>query len=78
MDDNVEVWFDFNDYYYSSIAQKGDVNADGKTDICDLVRIKKMSAGIIERTWRGDVNADALIANASDLSDLRKKLLGLK
>ncbi|MDO4365048.1 MAG: hypothetical protein Q4C99_11035, partial [Clostridia bacterium] len=30
-DDNVEVWFDFNDYYYSSIAQKGDVNADGKT-----------------------------------------------
>ena len=78
MDDNVEVWFDFNDYYYSGIAQKGDVNADGKTDIRDLVRIKKMSAGVIERTWRGDVNADALIADASDLSDLHKKLLGLK
>ena len=46
--------------------------------IRDLVRIKKMSAGVIERTWRGDVNADALIADASDLSDLHKKLLGLK
>ena len=76
-DDNVEVWFDFNDYYYSCIAQKGDVNADGKTDICDLVRLKKMSVGIVEHTWRGDVNADASTANAMDLSDLRKKLLGL-
>lgn len=65
-------------HYYSGIAQKGDVNADGKTDIRDLVRIKKMSAGVIERTWRGDVNADALIADASDLFDLHKKLLGLK
>ena len=52
-----------------------DVNGDGQTDICDLIRLKKdqanLSAGL-----NGDVNGDGK-RNALDFTILRKVLLGM-
>lgn len=72
---NVEFWFDFDEFYYSTVSANGDVNGDGVTNLLDLVRIKKMSSRNILTTWRGDIDGDAVTATALDLSKLRKYLL---
>lgn len=52
----------------------GDVNGDGAVDIRDLIHLKKMYAGIIEKTDAGDINGDGNL-NATDLAELKKILL---
>lgn len=54
---------------------EGDVNGNGTFDICDLVRLKKMSAGISESFWTADIDGDDYIATAMDLIAMRKWLL---
>lgn len=52
----------------------GDVNGDGAADIRDLIHLKKMYAGIIEKTDAGDINGDGNL-DATDLAELKKILL---
>ena len=58
--------------------KSGDMNADGKVNVLDLIRIRKKLAlfdvGVFEAA--GDMNADGRV-NLLDLLLLRKKLVGL-
>ena len=60
----------------SSYEIKGDVNNDGKIDSRDLVRIKKISLGILDYTDSADINDDGA-CNAADISTMRNYLLGI-
>lgn len=61
-----------------SLSLIGDLNGDGEVDIRDLVRLKKIKAGLEapDAATSTDINMDGL-ENAADLVDLRKLLLGL-
>ena len=50
-----------------------EVNPDA-ADIRDLIHLKKMYAGIIEKTDAGDINGDGNL-DATDLAELKKILL---
>ncbi len=58
-------------------VELGDVNVDGKVNVLDLIRLKKMSLGTSKVTWCGDINGDYDIAGALDITTLCKILLDL-
>lgn len=65
--------------YWSPWAVYGDINGDGRTDVLDLVRLRKYFAGeevkLLELT--ADVNGDGEITTL-DLIQIRKLLAGLE
>ena len=60
--------------FFEVSAATGDVNTDGKVDILDLIHLKKMYAGIIEKNNAGDINGDGDV-NSLDLAELKKIIL---
>ena len=73
-EDSVEIEYSTNNVYL--YGELGDVNGDGTVDICDLVRMKKHLADIVNCDEIGDMDNDGDIT-ALDLTGLRKKLLGI-
>lgn len=65
-----------NYYLCSEQAVYGDINGDTSVDIRDLVGMKKQSAGIDAESAKSDMDADGINAQSSDLSALRKILIG--
>ena len=63
------------DVTVETVYPLGDVNKDGCVDILDLVRLKKIVAGISDATDKANVNEDSEI-NEQDLSFLRGIMLG--
>lgn len=58
----------------NSFEKYGDVNLDGETNICDLIRLKKISLGVEDETVPADMDADGDIL-AIDAVLLRKYIL---
>ena len=54
----------------------GDINGDGKTDLKDIVRLKKILAGLDESGTSADVNGDGEV-NSLDLTIFKKYILGI-
>ena len=55
----------------------GDANGDGEFDIRDLIRLKKISAGIIvQASPATDFDGDKTV-NVEDIVTVRKMLLGV-
>ena len=72
---NVKLWID--DIEITKVTYPyGDVNMDEKVDIRDLVRLKKISVGEAPETANANMDDDPAI-NATDISILRKLLLGI-
>ena len=61
---------------YVKWSEFGDVTADGKTNVIDIVRIKKMASNVVEKTTAADLDFDGESATGLDLTVLRKKVLG--
>lgn len=61
-----------------NLSVLGDVNADGKVDVTDLIRMKKIAAGTAaaEAGMIADLNGDDAV-NATDIAVLRKLVLGM-
>lgn len=55
-------------------ALQGDVNCDGAVDIRDLIRLKKITAGISPDVPAADMNLDSVV-NAEDIALLKKTLM---
>ncbi len=55
-------------------ALQGDVNGDGAVDIKDLIRLKKITAGISPEVPAADMNLDSVV-NAKDIALLKKTLM---
>lgn len=64
-------------YNPETLNRDGDINRDGKVDVFDLVRIKKMASQLVECTAYADINFDYVIAGADDIIILKKVLLGV-
>lgn len=78
--DECNIWVDdvkIKRYENESFERKGDINADNKTDILDIIVMKKMFAGVKETTLAADINYDG-IYGAADFTKLRKRLLGIE
>ena len=58
----------------ATLDTRGDVNEDNITDIADLIHLKKIFAGTVERKATADVNGDGYLT-AEDLATLRHILL---
>ena len=72
---DVKLWID--DIEITKVTYPyGDVNMDEKVDIRDLVRLKKISVGEAPETATANMDDDPAI-NATDISILRKLLLGI-
>ncbi len=62
---------------YDALFDDGDVTEDGTTNIIDLIRLKKISAGAAKRTVKANVDKGAEhIVTASDAVAMRTILLG--
>lgn len=61
---------------YDGFFADGDVTENGSVDILDLIRLKKISGGVAERTIKANVDKDTdRIIGASDTATLKKILL---
>ena len=56
--------------------EAGDLNANGKIDVLDLIKLKKISVQLTSYFKIADFNGDGSI-NSLDMAILRKRLLGL-
>ena len=61
---------------YTKWSDFADITADGSVDVIDLVRIKKMASGAVVKSVAADLDFDGTNAGGSDLTVLRKKLIG--
>lgn len=73
---DAEILYDSIAFY--RICEPGDVNADGSLDILDMIRFKKVRAGIAEYTSpnAADINGNGYI-NTIDAAMIKRLLLGL-
>ena len=73
---DAEILYDSIAFY--RVCEPGDVNADGSLDILDMIRFKKVSAGIAEYTSpnAADINGNGYI-NTIDAAMIKRLLLGL-
>ncbi len=73
----VEVSADFKTTSVSASVQKGDVNGDGRVDIRDMIRLKKLLSESFDNvTYNTDVERDGVL-NSADTVAIRKHLLGV-
>lgn len=59
----------------TSFNRNGDINRDGKIDIIDLIRLKKMSSGVLREKAYADIDFDSTVA-AGDIVKLKEILFG--
>lgn len=73
---DAEILYDSIAFY--RVCEPGDVNADGSLDILDMIRFKKVRAGIAEYTSpnAADINGNGYI-NTIDAAMIKRLLLGL-
>ena len=73
---DAEILYDSIAFY--RVCEPGDVNADGSLDILDMIRFKKVRAGIAEYTSpnAADINGNGYI-NTIDTAMIKRLLLGL-
>lgn len=73
---DAEILYDSIAFY--RVCEAGDVNADGSLDILDMIRFKKVRAGIAEYTSpnAADINGNGYI-NTIDAAMIKRLLLGL-
>ena len=73
---DAEILYDRIAFY--RVCEPGDVNADGSLDILDMIRFKKVNAGIAEYTSpnAADINGNGYI-NTIDAAMIKRLLLGL-
>lgn len=61
---------------YTKWSDFADITADGNVDLIDLVRIKKMASNVEDKSSAADLDFDGTNASGSDITVLRKKLIG--
>lgn len=73
---DAEILYDSIAFY--RVCEPGDVNADGSLDILDMIRFKKVRAGIAEYTSpnAADINGNGYI-NTIDAAMIKRLMLGL-